>query len=84
MQCQVLLVEDDYTLRWMMAEDVAYLGHIVTLCANADKALLHLGHTDPVELVITDAHMPGHSDGLDLSCQRDRSFRSHCLRSRGA
>ncbi|MNG66994.1 Nitrogen regulation protein NR(I) [compost metagenome] len=67
MRSQVLVVEDDEILRWLMSEAVAHLGHDVTECATADDALRKLKENQLPALVITDVRMPGHIDGIGLA-----------------
>ncbi|AAN69563.1 MULTISPECIES: response regulator [Pseudomonas] len=67
MRHQVLVVEDDEVLRWLMTEAVTHLGHTVTDCASADDALAILEKIPDLSLVITDIQMPGHIDGLELA-----------------
>lgn len=67
MSLNVLLVEDDMFLRSVMVEAVSILGHVVTDCPSADQALMALEGMEPFSLVITDVHMPGRLDGLDLA-----------------
>lgn len=63
----VLVVEDDPTLRWLMAEAVEHLGYGVTECASADEALGVLERAKSFALLITDVRMPGSIDGLGLA-----------------
>lgn len=64
---KVLVVEDDPTLRWLMAEAVEHLGYGVTECASADEALGVLERAKSFALLITDVRMPGSIDGLGLA-----------------
>lgn len=63
----VLVVEDDETLRTLMAEAIAVLGLGVIDCANADDALALLESTAVIALVVTDINMPGSMNGVELA-----------------
>lgn len=63
----VLVVENDPSLRWLMTEAVEHLGYGVTECASADEALTVLERTMSLSLVITAVRMPGSIDGLGLA-----------------
>lgn len=62
----ILLVEDDASFRSVMAQAVEILGYTVTESPSADHALRALESTVNFALVVTDVHMPGRLDGLDL------------------
>lgn len=61
---QILIVEDDASLRKLVAETLAAHGYAVTPSANASEALEVL-QSGPVDLVLTDLRMPG-MPGEDL------------------
>lgn len=63
----VLVVEDDPTLRMLIADALSMLPVQVVECASADDALGILESGKSVNLVLTDIRMPGHLDGLELA-----------------
>jgi DNA-binding NtrC family response regulator len=67
MKPTVLVVEDDATLRFLVAEALSMLDLDVVECATADKALQILRQANDVNLVLTDIRMPGQIDGLELA-----------------
>jgi DNA-binding NtrC family response regulator len=67
MKPTVLVVEDDDTLRFLVAEALSMLEMHVIECATADHALQILRESNSVSLVLTDIRMPGALDGLDLA-----------------
>lgn len=68
MLSNILVVEDDTTLREITTDGLASLPDVaVTSCANADEALCLLNNGFKACLVFTDIHMPGTLDGLDLA-----------------
>lgn len=67
MKPTVLVVEDDATLRFLVAEALSLFDLNVVECATADDALQLLQQTNQVNLVLTDIRMPGQIDGLELA-----------------
>lgn len=67
MKPTVLVVEDDATLRFLVAEALGMLELEVVECATADHALHTLRQANHVNLVLTDIRMPGQIDGLELA-----------------
>ena len=63
---RVLLVEDEPSIREMLAKGLAMQGYRVTPRANAHEALLDFSSNDPgIDIVVTDRTMPGMS-GIEL------------------
>ncbi|MES2728689.1 MAG: response regulator [Pseudomonadota bacterium] len=62
----ILVVEDDVSLRFTLAEWLRHLHYVVYETANADEAKIILASPLPVDLVVTDVDMPGSMSGLDL------------------
>ena len=65
----VLVVDDQVVNRTILERQLGAQGLAVTLCASAEDALATLGQQVdalPIDLVLTDHHMPGMS-GLDLA-----------------
>jgi CheY-like chemotaxis protein len=61
----VLVVDDEVLTRMTIARQLRDCGYTVIEAANADEALIVLGHR-PIELhiVLTDIEMPGSMDGF--------------------
>jgi two-component system, response regulator PdtaR len=64
---RVLLAEDEFLLRLDAAESIRRLGWEIVEVSSADEAIELLGHSVRFDLLLTDIHMPGRSDGLDLA-----------------
>lgn len=71
----VLLVEDELPVRHVLRQQLMALGHTVLEAANAHEALELLEHVEEIELLVTDAVMPGELDGRRLIA-RARMLRS--------
>lgn len=63
----VLVVDDNETARWILAEILAGEGYVVCEAGNADEALQRLGERPDIRAVITDIEMPGSMDGLEMA-----------------
>ena len=68
----VLLVEDDALIRANTAEMLQEAGCVVVDAASAEEAMAAL-HTAPVDVLVTDLNLPGHS-GVELA-RRAREMR---------
>jgi len=62
----ILVVEDEATIRLMIAEALRDAGFGVVEAGSGDEALAVLESGTPVNLVFTDVLMPGKLDGLSL------------------
>jgi CheY-like chemotaxis protein len=62
----VLVVEDEFLIRFMIADYLAECGFLVLEASTADDAL-ELLETTPVDVVFSDVNMPGRMDGFDLA-----------------
>jgi CheY-like chemotaxis protein len=63
----VLVVEDEFLIRMILIEDLAEAGFDVKEAANADEAFDLIQTIDPpLQVLVTDVHMPGQRDGLAL------------------
>lgn len=62
----ILIVEDDVSLRFALAEWFRLSGYTVYEAATADEAALLLASSVLIHFVITDIDMPGTLNGLDL------------------
>ena len=68
----VLLVEDNDEVAAGTEALLRMMGHRVTCAFNADAALRLIADTlsqptDPFDVLISDIHMPGHANGIDLA-----------------
>lgn len=61
----VLVVEDEFLIRWMLSEELRGGGYHVIEACDATEALSILRTVSPA-LIISDVRMPGPLDGLDL------------------
>lgn len=62
---QILVVDDDITVRYLMNEFMELLGYSSHMAENGEDAVAYLG-AHSVDIVITDIIMPG-MDGLELT-----------------
>ncbi|MCA9718671.1 MAG: response regulator [Myxococcales bacterium] len=69
---QIMIVDDDPTMRAMLAQCLEMRGHDVTECAGLDDALAEIERAPP-DVVLTDLRLIGAS-GFEL-CVRARSLR---------
>ena len=65
----VLLVEDEVLVRIALADELRDMGLAVLEASTADEALRILQAAVPIDLVLTDVHMPGSLDGLGLAAR---------------
>jgi two-component system, response regulator PdtaR len=63
----ILVVEDNFFLRYSLARWLRRPNYNVLEAASADEAIVLLSSTLIINLVITDAEMPGKSNGCDLA-----------------
>jgi len=63
---RVLVVEDEFLVRDMIAHELARAGFAVLQATTAEEALALLAQTEPVELLFTDIKLPG-MDGWRLA-----------------
>ena len=68
----VLLVDDDPTVRDMVAGLLRGWGHRVIAAANANEALVILDGSEPLDLMLSDVVMPPGMDGTELARQAAR------------
>jgi len=61
----ILVVEDEFLIRWMLSEELRSAGYHVIEACDASEALSAMKAVRP-DLVISDVRMPGPLDGLDL------------------
>src|ERR1700679_3184920 len=71
---RVLIVDDEESMRLLVARAVAMDGHHIATAADGAEALEILANTDsPFELVLTDIQMPV-MDGIALALAAARDF----------
>ena len=64
----VLVVEDEASIRMIVAEALIDAGFAIREAAHADEALAMLGESaDQIDLLFTDVSMPGSMDGIELA-----------------
>jgi CheY-like chemotaxis protein len=64
---RVLVVEDDFLIRMVMADRLRDSGFQVVEAATADDAVTILDSDNSVAIVFTDIDMPGSMDGIQLT-----------------
>lgn len=65
----VLVVEDNETARWILAEILTVEGYAVCEASNADEAMQWLTGQAGIHAVISDIEMPGSMNGLELAAR---------------
>jgi CheY-like chemotaxis protein len=70
----VLVVEDEFLIRMLVADELRSLGFAVIEAGSADEAFPILLSDAPVHVLFTDVRMPGYMDGVELA-RRARSAR---------
>ena|SRR5689334_1851997 len=68
---QILVVEDQDSIRSLIEALVSARGHKVVAVANGAKAL-DLAFQTPPDIVLLDLHLPGQFDGFDV-CEKLRA-----------
>lgn len=64
----ILLVEDQWLIRSMVAEELAEGGFEVCEAENGDQALILIAQDPAVfTLLVTDIHMPGSLNGIEVA-----------------
>lgn len=61
----ILIVEDEFLIRWMLSEELRQEGYQVIEASDAAEALAILKTVSP-DLIISDVRMPGPLDGMGL------------------
>ena len=62
----ILIVEDEFLIRFMLADSLRDIGYQVLEAANGEEALDVLISGQLVDLMVTDVRMPGSIDGMAL------------------
>lgn len=63
---RVLVVEDEFLIRMLVADHLRDAGFTVIEAFNGDEAIAILTTGAPIDLVFTDVRMPGAADGMAL------------------
>ena len=63
---RVLVVEDEFLIRMLVADHLRDAGFAVVEAFNGDEAIAILTSGAPIDLVFTDVRMPGDADGLEV------------------
>jgi CheY-like chemotaxis protein len=69
----ILVVEDEFLIRFMLADSLREIGYQVLEAADGDEGLDILCSGQGVHLIITDVRMPGVVDGMELT-RRSKSM----------
>jgi len=62
----ILFIEDEHLIREVIAEALVDTGCVVTEACDAGTALSLLGAENRFDLLLTDVHMPGDLNGIDI------------------
>ena len=66
----ILLVEDEFLIRLTFAEELAEAGYEVRAAESGDRASVLIEmEADAFSLLVTDIHMPGDVDGIEVARQ---------------
>jgi DNA-binding response OmpR family regulator len=72
---RVLLVEDEWLIRTIMTEELVEAGFDVRSYETGDDAMSTLSDGEPgFDVLVTDIHMPGKTDGISLAQAVRRRF----------
>ena len=69
----ILVVEDEFLIRFMLADSLREIGYHVLEAADGDEGFDILVSGQAVDLVVTDVRMPGVVDGMELT-RRSKSL----------
>lgn len=72
MAMRILCVDDDRLVLGLTAELLRGMGHEVVEAGGARAALEALAMPPPIDLMITDIHMPGGQSGIELAADARR------------
>ncbi len=71
----VLVVEDDSLIRLILVEELQDAGYEVLEAENGDAAVATLRTLEaPLRVLVTDIHMPGTKDGLEVAAHVRNAF----------
>ena len=63
----ILIVEDEFLIRFMLGDSLRVLGYRVLEAASGDEGYDVVLSGQAIDLVITDVNMPGAVDGMELT-----------------
>ncbi|KTD99949.1 hypothetical protein ATE68_05715 [Sphingopyxis sp. H038] len=63
----ILVVEDEFLIRFMLADSLRDVGYQVLEAADGDEGFDILSSGKVVDLIVTDVRMPGEVDGMELT-----------------
>ena len=63
----ILVVEDEFLIRFMIADSLRDIGYEVLEAADGDEGLDILISGQAVDLMVTDVRLPGGVDGMELT-----------------
>jgi CheY-like chemotaxis protein len=69
----ILVVEDEFLIRFMLADSLRELGYQVMEAADGDEGFEILVSGQVIDLLVTDVRMPGGVDGMELT-RRSKSL----------
>ncbi len=69
----ILVVEDEFLIRLLLADALRQRGYHVIEAVSADEGLDILGSEQQVDLIISDVQTPGRFDGMDLTAHSKRT-----------
>lgn len=65
--CRILLVEDEPSIREIIADTLGDAGFEVTATCTGDEAAILIADSDRFDVLLTDITMPGLIDGIGLA-----------------
>ena len=69
----ILVVEDEFLIRFMLADSLREIGYQVLEAADGDEGFEILMTGQVIDLIVTDVRMPGAIDGMELA-RRSKSL----------
>jgi CheY-like chemotaxis protein len=69
-----MVVEDEFLIRIMIADELRHAGYVVVECGTADEAIDILRSGVGIGVMFTDIRMPGSMDGTSLAQAVRREF----------
>jgi len=64
---RVLIVDDNETARWILAEILETEGYAIVEAGSADQALLRLAEDADISAIVSDIEMPGSMNGVEMA-----------------
>ena len=64
---RILVVEDEFFIRLLLAEVLADQGYEVIEAETGDEAVDLIDYPDSFDAIVTDIHMPGRRNGIDVA-----------------